>query len=61
MENNMVYTIWETAQLLRVNRNTVYKLIHAGYLEAFRLGNLKVTRAELERFLNDMNGKEIKF
>lgn len=57
----MVYTIRETAQLLRVNRNTVYKLIHAGYLEAFRLGNLKVTRAELERFLNDMNGKEIKF
>jgi excisionase family DNA binding protein len=44
-------TVAEAAKLLKVNRNKVYELINTGQLKALRLGRLKVTDSELERFI----------
>lgn len=51
-------TISEVAKRLKVNRNTVYNLIHTGNLTALKLGSLKVTYKELDRFINYANGKD---
>ena len=51
-------TISEVAKRLKVNKNTVYNLIHTGNLTALKLGSLKVTYKELERFIDYSNGKD---
>lgn len=50
----MLYTIAEVARRLKVNRNTVYRLIKEGRLKAVRLGSLKVRSKALEEFLNTL-------
>ncbi len=50
--------IREVAQILRVNPNKVYDLIKKGHITALKLGDLKVTRFELTRFINEANGKD---
>lgn len=50
----MLYTIAEVAKRLKVNRTTVYKLIHSGQLKAVRLGSLKVREKALEAFLDQL-------
>lgn len=54
-----VYTVSELADILKTNKNDVYELIRSGHLNALRLGRLKVTRFELERFLREYNGKDL--
>lgn len=51
-------TISDIASKLKVNVNLVYKLIKAGHLKALKLGCLKVTTLELERFLKEASGKD---
>lgn len=50
----MLYTIAEVAKRLKVNRNTVYKLIREGRLKAVKLGSLKVREKALEEFLDNL-------
>lgn len=50
----MLYTIAEVARRLKVNRNTVYRLIKEGRLKAVRLGSLKVRSKALEEFLDNL-------
>ena len=40
---DILYTIPETAHLLRVNKNTVYQLMNNGYLRSIKLGCRKVS------------------
>lgn len=47
----MLYTIAEVARRLKVNRNTVYRLIKEGRLKAVRLGSLKVRSKALEELV----------
>ena len=54
-----LYTVKEVADLLKVNKNFVYRLIKAGLLTGLKLGALKVTREELESFLKRYNGKDL--
>lgn len=54
-----LYTIKETAALLQVNRNKVYDLINAGLLKPVKLGYLKVSRIELNKFLVRYAGKDL--
>ncbi|SHK45878.1 helix-turn-helix domain-containing protein [Tepidibacter formicigenes] len=56
--NKELLKIREVAQILRVNTNKVYDLIKAGHITALKLGELKVTRFELERFIREANGKD---
>ena len=48
----MLYTVSEVAQLLKVNRNFVYKIINNGELEAVRIGSIKVREEALNRYVN---------
>lgn len=53
METKMVYTVAETAELLGVSRNTVYRLIKDGTLKAKKIGSMKIPRKALERLLEE--------
>jgi len=54
-----LYTVEETAKILKVNTSTVYNLIKKKYLTALKLGRYKITKFELLRFLRDNNGKDL--
>lgn len=52
MENeDILYTVQETARLLKVGKNKVYELVRAGLLPALNLGGTKIRREALTRFL----------
>ncbi|APH22744.1 helix-turn-helix domain-containing protein [Clostridium botulinum] len=54
-----LYTVDETAKLLKVNRNMVYDLINTGHLRAIKLGRKKIPAFEIERFLKQYIGKDM--
>lgn len=56
---DVLYTVTEVSELLKINRNSVYSLIKAGVIKGLKLGSIKVTRAELLRFLEDNVGKDL--
>lgn len=53
---NRLLTITEVAQVLHINRNSVYDLIRHGHLKALKLGSLKVSTFELEDFMKRSAG-----
>ena len=52
----LLYTISEIAEILKVNKNFVYTLINAGHLKSIKLGCRKVTRKSLLEFLEKYDG-----
>lgn len=57
--SEVLYTVTEVSELLKINRNSVYNLIKVGVIKGLKLGSIKVTRAELLRFLEDNVGKDL--
>lgn len=55
----VLYTVSETAELLKVNRNSVYDLLKKNVIRGLKLGSLKITRTELIKFLEEKNGKDL--
>lgn len=55
----VLYTLSEVSDLLKCNINFVYKLINSGELKGLKLGRMKVSKFELERFLKDNTGKDL--
>lgn len=53
-----LYTIKEVSKILKMNITDTYKLIKSGNLQALKLGSLKVSSYELERFIREANGKD---
>lgn len=53
-----LFTIREVAERLKMNRAAVYELIRSRNLQALKLGSLKVTSLELERFIKEATGKD---
>lgn len=51
-------TVKEVAERLKVNVNYVYELIKKGHIEALRLGSMKITNAELDRFISSASGND---
>lgn len=51
-------TIKEVSKRLKMNTTDTYKLIKSGNLQALKLGSLKVTSYELERFIREATGKD---
>lgn len=51
-------TVAEVSKRLKINATDTYKLIKAGHLQALKLGSLKVTSLELERFIREATGKD---
>lgn len=48
---DILYTVPETAKLIKTNQAYVYSLIKSGVLPALKLGSLKIRRTTLEEFL----------
>ena len=55
----VLYTVSETAELLKVNRNSVYDLLRKNVIRGIKIGSLKITRKELLDFLERNNGKDL--
>ncbi len=53
---DLVYTISEVAEILKVNKNFVYKLVNKGLLRSTKLGCRKITRKALMEFLEQNDG-----
>lgn len=51
-------TVQQVAKKLKVNKNTVYRLIKKGYITALKLGSLKVATTEVDRFIEFSIGKD---
>ena len=49
---NRMYKVSEVADILQVNRNEVYNLIHSGELKAFEIKSLRVTEEDLNEFIS---------
>lgn len=61
-EKNMediLYTVSETAKLLKTNPNYIYELIRRGLLPALKLGSLKIRKTSLIEFLKKYEGQDL--
>lgn len=59
MEETMIYTVKEVAEMLHTSPNYIYKLIEKGYLPALKLGSVKILKSTLLRFLIDNEGNDL--
>lgn len=51
MDNEIVYSAQEVADLLKIKKNTVYNMIKRGELSAYRVGNkMRISNKEVERY-----------
>lgn len=55
----MLYTVKEVSEILKCNTDYVHKLRRAGLLKFMKLGSFKVRKSELERFLQECEGKDV--
>ena len=55
----MLYTVAEVAEILRVNPSYVYKLHQTGLLKFMKLGRLKCRKQTLEEFLEQYDGMDL--
>lgn len=54
-----LYNVSEVSKLLKIGKNRVYDLIHAGLLPVLKIGGLKVRRNALEEFLLKYEGYDL--
>ena len=57
--NEVLYTVAETAKLLKTNPNYVYLLIKQGFLPALKLGSMKIRREAIDEFLKKYEGLDL--
>ena len=48
-----LYTPEEVAKLLRVSRRTVYRYIKSGKLKAKKIGQWRIKKGDLNKFINN--------
>lgn len=58
-EKDVLYTVAETAKLIKTNPAYVYELIHAGLIPAIKLGSTKIRRSSLLEFLEKYEGMDL--
>ena len=54
-----LFTVKETAQILKVDVHKIYDLIKAGLLPALKLGSLKIRGASINKFINEYDGMDL--
>lgn len=59
MEDKIIYTVKEVAEIIHTNPAYVYSLIKSGLLPALKLGSYKIRKSALLNFLEDNEGKDI--
>lgn len=57
--NDLLFTVPETSKILKVEQKTVRNLIAKGFLQALKLGRVKIRKVEIERFLQWAQGKDL--
>ena len=55
----MLYTVKETAEILKCNVDYVHKLRKSGLIRFMKLGSYKVREIELKRFLAEAEGWDL--
>lgn len=48
----ILFTVDETSQILKTNKNLIYSLIKKGHLKALKLGSYKVRMQDIVEFLD---------
>ncbi len=59
MAEQMLYTIQDVANALKVSRNKVYELKRKGLIPFMKLGAWKCRREALEEFLREYEGYDL--
>lgn len=59
LTEEILLTVPETAKLLRTQPIIIRGLIQANKIKALKLGELKIRRAEIDRFLQDYEGNDL--
>ena len=55
----MLYTVKETAKILKTNTDYVYALIKKGKIRCLKLGSYKIRKSTLEEFLSQYEGYDL--
>lgn len=53
-----LYKVIEVAEILGTTKQRAYQLIKYKHLSELKLGDLKITSIELERFITEADGKD---
>lgn len=59
MNEKIIFTVKEVAEILHSSPNYIYSLIEKGYLPAIKLGSMKILRSTLEKFLIENEGNDL--
>lgn len=59
VESARAYTVTEVAELMRCNRNYVYKLINSGRLRYLKLGSIRIPHEFLIDFYRNSEGIDL--
>jgi len=52
----LVYTIPECAEAIRMSKNTIYRLVHEGVLEAIQIrGKYRIRKSAVDRYLANLD------
>ena len=54
-----MYTVPEAAKYLKLNIYVTRDLIHYGFLHVINLGRTKISRQEMDRFIDKWTGKDL--
>ena len=57
--SKILYTVKEVAELLKSNKEYVHKLRKSGLLRFLKVGQFKVRKETLEKFLHDFEGFDV--
>ena len=57
--DEVLYTVKETAKLIKTNPGVVYELIKAGHLPVLKLGSMKIRRIAILEFLTKNEGFDL--
>lgn len=47
-----LYTTLEVAEILKVHQRTIFRYIKSGKLKASKIGNWRITKEDLDNFIN---------
>lgn len=58
MNDDLVYTVKEAAELLKTSQQYIRGLIEQGELQALKLGRLKIRKTSIESFLERLEANQ---
>ena len=58
--DKVLYTMAEAAKIFGISKGKVYEFYHAGLLKCLKLGSLRVRAEEIDRFLKENEGMDLR-